>query len=117
MDPEAARAAFEENFPPGYLGLQKAYAPDGSLGRWLVELPLVIRVNDRLYMHGGASSAIVETPLDEINEQNKADLREYLQRVESLRDAGVLGRHVDFWGRRLHLNGKAEAVLAEVSSP
>ena len=107
-----ARAAFDDQYPPGYLGLQKAYAPDGALGSWLKDLPLVIRVNDRLYMHGGASSAIAETPLAEINATNKEDLLAYLGLVEKLRDAGVLGRHVGFWDRRLYLNQKAEAVLA-----
>ncbi len=112
MEEAAARAAFEDKFPPGFLGLQKAYAPDGSLGRWLKDLPLMIRVNDRLYTHAGASSAIVEKPLSEINGENKSDLVEYLEIVERLRDAGVLARHVDFWDRRVYLNTKAEAVLA-----
>ena len=112
LDEEQARAAFDSKFPPGYLGLQKAYAPDGALGSWLMKLPLVIRVNDRLYMHGGASSAIVETSLAEINEANKRDLTEYLRLVEKMWNEGTLDRHVDFWERVAHLNRKAEAVLA-----
>jgi hypothetical protein len=111
-DEASARAVFEDKFPPGFLGLQRAYAPDGHLGRWLLEQPLLIRVNDRLYMHGGASSNIAETSLAEINETNKRDLANYLRLVEKLRDDGILDRHVDFWERRLHLNRKAEAVLA-----
>lgn len=58
MEEAAARASFDDKFPPGFIGLQKAYAPDGALGSWLKTLPLVIRVNDRLYMHAGASSKI-----------------------------------------------------------
>ena len=111
-DTEQLRATFDDKFPPGFVGLQKAYASDGELGRWLLELPLAIRVNDRVYMHGGASSAIVEKSLAEINETNKKELREYIRLVEKLRDDGVLDGHVDFWGRRVHLNRKAEAVLA-----
>jgi hypothetical protein len=113
MEEAAARAAFEDKFPPGFIGLQKAYAPDGTLGNWLKSLPLAIRINDRLYMHGGASSAIAETPLKQINEDNQAELLKYLGLVEKLRAEGVLARHVDFWNRRAHLNSKAEAVLAE----
>lgn len=113
MEEAQARAAFDDKFPPGYLGLQKAFAPDGEMGRWLKDLPLVIRVNDRLYLHGGISSAIAETPLEQINRENKAELLAYLDLVEKLRDGGQLARHVDFWGRRLHLNSKAEAILAE----
>ncbi len=113
MEASAARAAFEDNYPPGFVGLQKAYAPDGALGGWLKTLPLAIRVNDRLYMHGGASSAIAETPLAEINEDNRDDLLAYMTLTEKLRASGQLARHVDFWNRRAHLNAKAEAVLAE----
>ena len=109
---EAARANFEEKYPPGYLGLQKAYAPDGALGRWLSTLPLVIRVNDRLYAHGGISSGLSETSLEDINGENKEELAKYLQVVEKMRDDGILDRHVGFWERRQHLNRKAEAVLA-----
>jgi hypothetical protein len=112
LSEEEVRLRFEKLYPPGYLGLQKAYAPDGSLGQWLMTLPLVIRVNDSLYMHGGISNAIADSTLKQINEDNKHDLAEYLRLVESLRGAGVLSQHVGFWDRRLHLNAKAEAMLA-----
>jgi hypothetical protein len=109
---EEVRLSFEKRFPSGFLGLQRAYAPDGELGKWLLERPLVLRVNDSLYMHGGISSEIAEQSLDEINRKNKEDLREYLARVEALREAGVLSRYVDFWGRREYLNAQATAQQA-----
>ncbi|MCZ6828970.1 MAG: metallophosphoesterase [Gammaproteobacteria bacterium] len=112
MAEEELRLSFEKRFPPGFLGLQRAYAPDGELGKWLLELPLVLRVNDSLYMHGGISTEIAEQSLDDINRNNKADLKKYLQLVESLRSAGVLSRYVDFWGRRDYLNTRATAALA-----
>jgi len=108
---EELRLKFERYYPPGFLGLQRAFASDGEIGRWLLQKPLVLRVNDKLYMHGGISNAIAELSIGEINDY-KSDLVEYVSLVESLRGAGVLDRHVDFWGRRAHLNGKAEAVLA-----
>ena len=112
MAEEELRLSFEKRFPPGFLGLQRAYAPDGKLGKWLLELPLVLRVNDSLYMHGGISAEIAEQSLADINRNNKADLKQYLQLVESLRHEGVLARYVDFWSRRVYLNGQANAVLA-----
>jgi calcineurin-like phosphoesterase family protein len=111
MAEEELRLSFEKRFPPGFLGLQRAYAPDGELGKWLLELPIVLRVNDSLYMHGGISSDIAELSLEEINTTNKAELRKYLQLVESLRKAGVLSPYVDFWGRREFLNTTATAIL------
>jgi hypothetical protein len=112
LSEEEVRLRFEKFYPPGFIGLQRAYAPDGHLGQWLMQQPLVIRVNDSLYMHGGISNEIAEMPLADINENNMAELAEYLRLVESLRDSGVLARHIDFWNRRLYLNSKAEAVLA-----
>ena len=52
-DDASVRAAFERDHPPGFLGLRKAYSLDGELGRWLVQQPFVIKVNDKVYMHGG----------------------------------------------------------------
>jgi len=112
LSEEEVRLRFEKFHPPGFLGLQRAYAPDGHLGQWLMQQPLVIRVNDSLYMHGGISNDIAETPLVDINDKNKAELAEYLRLIESLRDAEVLPRHLDFWNRRLYLNSKAEAIIA-----
>ena len=112
LSEEEVRLRFEKFYPPGFLGLQRAYAPDGHLGQWLMNQPLVIRVNDSLYMHGGISNDIAETPLAEINEINMAELAEYLRLIESLRDAGTLPRHVGFWDRRLYLNTLAEAIIA-----
>ncbi len=115
MDEAAARKTFDSKFPPGFVGLQKAYALDGPLGSWLKQLPLAIRVNDRLYIHAGASSAIVESPLEEINESGLDELQAYMALVEKLQEGGQLARHVDFWNRRAYLNAKAEAILAEDS--
>jgi hypothetical protein len=112
LSEEELRFRFEKFYPPGYLGLQRAYAPDGQLGQWLMQQPLVVRVNDSLYMHGGISNDIAELSLPDINEKNMAELAEYLRMVEALRDDGVLPRHVNFWDRRLYLNSKAEAILA-----
>jgi hypothetical protein len=109
---EELQLLFEKSYPPGYLGLQKAYAPGGALGSWLMELPLVLRVNDKLYIHGGISAVIAEQSLAKINKTNKDDLARYLELVESLRDAGILSRHVGFEDRRLHLNAKAKVGLA-----
>ena len=49
----AVRAAFDTQYPPGFLALRKAYSRQGVLGNWLAGRPFVVRVNDRVYMHGG----------------------------------------------------------------
>jgi hypothetical protein len=112
VDETTLAADFEKAYPPGFLGLQRAYAPDGEFGRWLLQLPLVLRVNDKLYMHGGISNSLADHSLADINRDNLADLNSYLEAITRLREAGALAPYVGFWDRRLYLNGKAEAVLA-----
>ncbi len=92
MAEEELLAEFDKRYPPGYVALQKAYAPDGELGRWLMELPLAIRVNDSLYVHAGVSNAIAEMSLQEINEDYMAQFAEYQRLIESLRTEGILPR-------------------------
>ena len=112
LDSTAALARFDEDYPPGYFALQRAFAPDGKLGAWLQQMPLLLRVNDTLYMHGGASAAIAQKTLAAINEDNKRDLLRYLELVEVLRDEGVLAPYVDFYERRAYLNKQVEQVMA-----
>ncbi len=109
---EELLTAFDKKFPPGFLGLQRAYAPGGDIGSWLLQQPLVIRINNNLYMHGGISTETAEKSLKQINQDNLKELRRYLELVESLREQGVLARHVDFWGRRVYLNTQAETAVA-----
>ncbi len=104
--------AVEKDFPPGFLGLQHAYSPSGELGAWLLEQPFLLRINDSLYMHGGISAEIAEKSVAAVNQDNKAELRRYLELVESLRAQGILSPAVDFWDRRVHLNTQAEAAIA-----
>ena len=111
MAEEELLAEFDKRYPPGYVALQKAYAPNGELGKWLMELPLAIRVNDSLYVHAGVSNAIAEMSLQEINEDYMAQFAEYQRLIESLRTEGILPRHVGFWDRRLYLNTKAQAMI------
>lgn len=112
--PEAeARVAFDKAMPPGFLGLQHAYSAEGELGRWLLQWPVVLRVNQTLYAHGGLGSMMAEKPLSEINRDARATLTDYLKIIDSLHAAGVLPASVGFWDRRQWLNIQAQQILAE----
>lgn len=108
----AVRAAFDNDYPKGYLGLRKAYSMDGKLGRWLIQQPLVIKVNDKVYMHGGISKAAAEDGLAALNKRLKTELREYLESMDALREAGVMPWHVGYDQRLSFLNARAEEFAA-----
>lgn len=39
--------------PPGFEAHRAALAPDGEYGEWLLTLPVMIKINDTLFVHGG----------------------------------------------------------------
>lgn len=63
-DGQPDRAAFDAKFPPGYYGHQKAFAPDGLYGRWLLQRPLLVKHAGRLFVHGGAPADLAKHPLE-----------------------------------------------------
>lgn len=49
---------------------QQLYGPDSYLGRWLRSLPLIVRINDMVFVHGGLSKEMVQTE-NNISQINK----------------------------------------------
>ena len=105
---EAARLAatctapcppFDERFPPGYFGHRAAFAPDGRYGRWLLGLPVAIRIDDTLFMHGGLGSELRGMSLTELNQRYRAALSEALQRPENAEDNPLLSADGPNWYR------------------
>ena len=112
-DDAVVRASFDASYPPGFFALRKAYASDGELGRWLLQQPFVIRVNDRVYMHGGIASDLAEESIDAINRRIGGELQQFVESTDQLRAAGVLPWHVSYDDRLNFLNARAEQFSAE----
>jgi hypothetical protein len=102
------RRVFDEQYPPGFIALRKAYSQGGALGRWLIEQPFVIKVNDKVYMHGGISSEVSEESLDTLNRKLQGELKEFLDSMDALRAAGVMPWYVDYYDRLVFLNARAQ---------
>ncbi len=97
--PGATAADFERLFPPGYFGHRRLLGPDGRYGRWLLELPTAVKVNDTVYMHGGPSTVLHGRSLEQLNDDYRAALRAYLAAESELRAAGLL-HNEDSYARR-----------------
>ena len=52
--------------PPGFEAHRAALAPDGEYGEWLLTLPVMIKINDTLFVHGGLPPLEQQT-LSELN--------------------------------------------------
>ncbi len=115
-DPAAARAAFDQRYPPGYFALKAAFRSDGHYGKWLLDKPVVVTVGDTAFVHGGLSEAASGYRFDELNRMVAEQVRAYLLEVERLVAAGVLPPTSDFYGRDEMLEAYEAAVAAGTKS-
>ena len=111
-DDAGARAAFDASFPPGFIGLRKAYSLQGKLGAWLIQQPFVVKVNDKAYMHGGIAAVAAGMSVQELNEQLQEEFRQHLQSMAILQQAGQMPLYVSFHDRLGFLNARAEEFVA-----
>ena len=84
------KSGFDQKAPPGYFGHRRAFRSDGYYGKWLLEKPLMIVVNDTAFVHGGAPPYVAEHGLAGINGTLKMDLFNYVTTLSTLEDASVL---------------------------
>jgi len=61
--------------PVGRIEHDRAWAPEGELGRWALSLPAVVKIGDTLFVHGGLSAAYANIPVDQINARAGAALK------------------------------------------
>lgn len=98
-DPEALRREFDRRTPPGYFGHRRAFAPDGRYGKWLLEKPLVVVINDTAFVHGGLSPMVTELGLEGINRELKEQVSRYARQFEVVAEAGLIDVTADFYQR------------------
>jgi hypothetical protein len=70
-------ASFNKQFPLGFFARLEAFMPDGEYGQWLHTLPIVIKINQHIFTHGGLSGKTTDTSLEELNDQLKKELSDY----------------------------------------
>jgi hypothetical protein len=89
-DEAAVRWEFDEKAPPGYFGHRRAFRHDGIYGKWLLKKPLMIVINDTLFVHGGVPPFVAEQGLSGVNVALKKELLEFVMTSATLIDAGVM---------------------------
>ena len=90
IDESIVRWEFDEKAPPGYFGHRRAFRPDGTYGKWLLEKPLMIVINDTLFVHGGVPPFVAEHGLAGVNIGLKKELFDYVTNRVKLEDAAVM---------------------------
>lgn len=74
----------------------RAFAPDGPLGRWLLQRPVMIVINGDLFVHGGLSAKLAGMSLEDINRAASRDTRAFAEGWHALLAAGALQPADDF---------------------
>ncbi len=96
-DDAELRATFDKSRPPGFYGHRKAFGSEGKYGRWLLQKPLVVVIDDVAYVHGGLPQMVADYNLDELNGEMQSQLRNYVRQLEVLQDAGLIDPVVNFY--------------------
>jgi len=89
-DEAAVRWEFDEMAPPGFFGHRRAFRKDGVYGQWLLKKPLMVVINDTVFVHGGIPPFVAEYGLAGANVALKKDLLEFVTTSAALMDADVL---------------------------
>ena len=76
--------AWMDAHPSGFFEHREAFGPDGEYGRWLRELPTVVKVDETLFLHAGINPALSELSIDEINTRVRNEIRAFDQSFEFL---------------------------------
>jgi len=80
-DEALLEAAFVEDYPPGYFGRERAFSLKGDYGKWLIEQPAVIKINEILFTHGGLTPETASLGLKNINETVREAIRDFMRAV------------------------------------
>lgn len=89
-DESQLRSEFDEIAPPGFFGHRRAFRHDGYYGKWLLSKPLMVVVNDTVFVHGGVPPYVTEHGLEGVNVGLKKDLRDYVRARALLHAANAL---------------------------
>lgn len=77
MDLEAYRIQWEENYPLGWVEHRSAWMPNGEYGQWMLGNPVLLQINDTLFLHAGISSKYCHLSVQEMNSRAHSELENY----------------------------------------
>jgi len=66
---ETFKSEWMENHPLGYIEYRKALGPKGKYGKWLRKMPVLTKIDDTIFVHGGLHPEIAGLELKVINDR------------------------------------------------
>jgi hypothetical protein len=80
---DAEREKLLQETPPGFVEMRQAFGRDGEYGRWLRQLPVTIKINGVMFVHGGVSPAVAPLGCAAINDQVRRELTSDLDKTRA----------------------------------
>jgi len=74
LDQLAFRKEWELQYPLGWVEHRNAWMPEGEYGKLVLANPVVLQINDTLYLHGGLSAKYCQLSLADITGQVHDDI-------------------------------------------
>jgi len=87
---ESLRVDFDRSYPIGFFAHRRAFSVDGKYGRWLLQKPIVVVINETAFVHGGVSPMIGQIGLEGVNGRMREEMVDYIHNLDILFEAGVL---------------------------
>jgi hypothetical protein len=116
VDEAQLRAEFDRDRPPGFYAHRRAFSSEGKYGRWLMEKPLMVVVNDTAFVHGGMPPLVAEQSLDELNDQLGDDINQYVIAMETLYDSALIDPAVNFYDQADIAEGLSAGAASDPST-
>ena len=112
--PKELRERFDRSFPAGFFAHRQAFSATGKYGRWLLEKPIIVVINDTAFVHGGVSPMIGKIGLDGVNGVLRGEMQRYVEELGVLYEAGVLLPTDNFYNHPAILEGFMPPIDADV---
>ena len=88
----AEREALLQQTPLGYVEMRQAFGREGEYGRWLRQLPVTVKIDGFLFVHGGISPAVAPLGCEAINNQVRRELTNDLDKTRAAPLASLAAR-------------------------
>lgn len=103
---------FDDEYPVGYFGRLRAFGPVGPYSEWLLEQPVIIKINDTVFVHGGLTEDWALLGIETMNRVTREVILDFWKNRAYLESAHEIGPHATFRDVQL----AAAAILARTES-
>jgi Calcineurin-like phosphoesterase len=77
------RSELIAQMPLGFVEMRQAFGREGEYGRWLRQLPVAIKIDGVLFVHGGISPPVAPLGCEAINEQVTRELTSDIEKTRA----------------------------------